>query len=223
MNASNQLTPETTGTIYGDRLPELFAVAELMMGHVEDIRRKLEAEYGMDPVEHCLYRIKQDSSMREKCRRKGLPETTESALSDVIHDAIGLRVVCPFVNDVYRIAEELAALPDCEMVSQKDYIRHCKPSGYRSLHVIFKVTYRPDGATASVDGAAASPPQVYYTEFQLRTISMDTWASLEHHLRYKKQIKNEALIGAELKRCADELESTDLSMQTIRDLILEDM
>ena len=139
--------------------------------------------------------------MREKCRRKGLPETPESALVQ-IHDAIGLRVVCAFLDDVYAIRDFLAGLPHCEIVEEKDYIRHAKPNGYRSYHMILRV-----------DGS-------YYAEIQLRTISMDTWAALEHHLKYKKQVpKHVDLIVKELKRCADELASTDVSMQTIRDMI----
>ena len=96
-------------------------------------------------------------------------------------------------------------MPDAEIVEVKDYIRHAKENGYRSLHLILKVRGR------------------FYAEIQLRTISMDTWAALEHHLKYKKTVSgNSGLIVSELKRCADELASTDLSMQTIRDMILEE-
>ena len=140
--------------------------------------------------------------MREKCRRKGLPETTESALNH-LYDALGFRIVCAFVDDVYAIRDRLTSFPDCEVVQEKDYILHAKPNGYRSYHLILRVR------------------DEYYVEIQLRTISMDTWAALEHHLKYKKQISNEHLIIQELKRCADELASTDISMQTIRDMIMK--
>jgi ppGpp synthetase/RelA/SpoT-type nucleotidyltranferase len=160
-------------------------------------------ELGMDPIEHLLGRIKSEESMREKCRRKGLPETPESAL-EKIHDAIGLRVVCAFLDDVYTIRDRLLALPRIRLVEEKDYIRHVKPNGYRSFHMIIIVDEK------------------IYAEIQLRTISMDTWAALEHHLKYKKEIgRGTALISAELKRCADELASTDSSMQTLRDMIQE--
>ena len=90
-------------------------------------------------------------------------------------------------------------------MDEKDYIKKCKPNGYRSLHMILR----------SDNG--------FYAEIQLRTISMDVWAALEHHMRYKKQVNgNLPLLTSELKRCADELASTDLSMQTIRDMILEE-
>ncbi len=89
----------------------------------------------------------------------------------------------------------------------KDYIANAKPNGYRSLHVILTMPFGV-GGIETID-----------TEIQMRTIAMDCWASLEHQLKYKKNIRNTALIVDELKRCADEMASTDLSMQTIRDLI----
>ena len=164
----------------------------------------MEATLGMDPVEHCLGRVKSEESMREKCRRNSLPETTESALGK-LYDAIGVRIVCAFVDDVYTIRDFIVNSGRYEVLKEKDYIRRCKPNGYRSYHMILRV-----------DGK-------YHAEIQLRTISMDTWAALEHHLKYKKDIGGrQALIVNELKRCADELASTDLSMQTIRDMILEE-
>ncbi|MBR2257847.1 MAG: GTP pyrophosphokinase family protein [Blautia sp.] len=188
-------------SIYGSALGKLEMTKEYLEGEIEKLRQNLKKQEGLDPVEHCLARIKSEESMREKCRRKGLPETEDSALR-VIQDAVGLRVVCPFVQDVYRIRDHLAGLPDCEIIREKDYIRHAKSNGYRSYHMILLVRGE------------------VYAEIQLRTISQDTWAALEHHMRYKKNIKgNKALIESELKRCADELASTDISMQTIRDLI----
>ncbi len=188
-------------SIYGDHLSELIRVKEDLEAKIGTLREKLAQEYGSDPVEHCNARIKSEESMREKCRRKGLPETTESALLK-IHDAVGLRVVCAFVSDVYQVRDYLVSLPECELVEEKDYIRHSKPNGYRSYHIILKVFEK------------------YYAEIQIRTISMDTWAALEHHLKYKKELGDNAdLMISELKRCADELAATDMSMQTLRDMI----
>ena len=93
------------------------------------------------------------------------------------------------------------------VVTVKDYIANSKPNGYRSLHVILALPFGVGGI------------EEIRTEIQLRTIAMDCWASLEHQLKYKKNIGNTELIVSELKRCADEMASTDLSMQTIRDLI----
>lgn len=190
-------------SIYSDYRPRLEEVRRHLVAQVQRIRERMQRERGMDPVEHCLSRIKSEESMREKCRRKGLPETTESALH-VIHDAVGVRVVCSFLSDVYLIRDHLAALPDVQVLEEKDYIRHAKPNGYRSYHMILLV------------GGSI------HAEVQLRTISQDTWAALEHQLKYKKQPgTGDSLIVAELKRCADELASTDISMQTIRDMIAE--
>ena len=192
-----------TESIYGDHLPELEAVKDRLLREIDTLRKQVKQDYGMDPVEHCLARIKSEESMREKCRRKGLPETEESAL-ELIHDAVGIRVVTSFLSDVYLVRDHLASLPGCQITEEKDYIRHAKPNGYRSYHMILLV-----------DGHV-------YAEIQIRTISQDTWASLEHHLKYKKTLNGDTdLIVQELKRCADELASTDISMQTIRDAIFQ--
>lgn len=191
-------------SIYESHLPEMQRVMEDMQRRIESLRRHMSDETGMDPVEHCLARIKSEESMREKCRRQALPETAESALEQ-IYDAIGFRIVCAFLNDVYMIRDHLAGMPDVKVIKEKDYIRRAKPNGYRSYHMIVRTE------------------RGYYVEFQIRTISMDTWAALEHHMKYKKQLGgNVELITAELKHCAEELASMDVSMQTIRDMIFEE-
>ena len=188
--------------IYGGQLPKMEEVLAKLVKRVKDLRTRMAEQTEFDPIEHILYRVKSEESMREKCRRKGLPETTESALTK-IYDALGVRIVCPFLSDVYSIRDYIAASPDFDVVEERDYILHAKPNGYRSYHMILR----------SREG--------FYAEVQLRTISMDTWAALEHHLQYKKpRVGNQRLIVQELKRCADELASTDVSMQTIRDMIL---
>ena len=188
-------------SIYGNHRDEMENVMNIILGSINELREDMIQEFGSDPVEHCLARIKDEDSMREKCRRQNLPETTESALEQ-IHDAIGIRVVCAFISDVYSVRDHLRTIDKVEVIEEKDYIKQAKPNGYRSLHMILRYDNK------------------YYVEIQLRTISMDTWAALEHHMRYKKKVsKSDALISAELKRCADELASTDMSMQTIRDLI----
>ena len=187
--------------IYGGHRPEMEAVRDYLLESIGELRRELKEKRGSDPVEHCLARIKTDASMREKCRRRGLPETTESALNE-LYDGIGIRVVCAFIKDVYAVRDYISRMPDCEIIREKDYIKHAKPNGYRSYHMIIRV-------------------RGYYAEIQLRTISMDTWAALEHHLKYKKDIGgNTELIESELKRCADELAATDMSMQTLREMIM---
>ena len=189
------------GSIYGYRLPEMQETLIQIQKRIDSLRLDLLEETGMDPVEHCLSRIKSEESMREKCRRQNLPETAESAL-EIIHDAIGFRIICSFVNDVYKIRDRIAATPGLTVYREKDYIRNAKPNGYRSYHLIMRTQ------------------NDLFVEFQLRTISMDTWAALEHHLKYNKEISgNTDLLVRELKRCAEELASTDISMQTLKDMI----
>lgn len=188
--------------IYGEHRQEMEEVLDRLVAKTKELRASMREDGDFDPVEHILARIKSDESMREKCRRKHLPETSESALTK-IYDALGLRIVCGFLSDVYAMRDHLAADPTLTVIEERDYILHAKPNGYRSYHMILRTS------------------EGYYAEIQLRTISMDTWASLEHHLQYKKaHVGNQRLIVQELKRCADELASTDVSMQTLRDMIL---
>ena len=190
-------------TIYGESYDKLKAVMDRLTESITEAAERITEKTGMEPIEHLKYRIKSDESMREKCRRKGLPETEDSALHKV-HDAIGLRVVCTFLDDVYAIRDCIKSLEGIEVFREKDYIRNVKPNGYRSYHMIVML------------GG-------FFAEIQIRTISMDTWAALEHHMRYKKNIGgNTALIFEELKRCADELAATDASMLTIRNMINEE-
>lgn len=196
---------DKTNDIYGGHLPEMQLVMEEMLTRVQSFREEMKRKYvDADPVDHVLARIKSEESMREKCRRKGLPENEDSALHK-LKDGIGIRIVCTFLKDVYTLRDYLKSFPDCEAAEEKDYIKHAKPNGYRSLHLI--LIYQGK----------------WFVEFQIRTISMDTWAALEHQLKYKKEVSKdtEALIVSELKRCADEMASTDISMQTIRDMITE--
>ena len=208
-------------SIYGDNLAQMEALRQEVAASLDEFARGADVQEGFDPIEHCLSRIKTEESMREKCRRKAFPETTYSALVR-IQDSIGFRVICAFISDVTLVRDHLANLPGFEVVDEKDYIRNAKPNGYRSYHMILRTTDGRIPVGCEPDTPDGEPARGFFVEVQLRTISMDTWAALEHHLKYKKEAPaNERLIVSELKRCADELASTDISMQAIRDLILE--
>ncbi|MBR6404548.1 MAG: GTP pyrophosphokinase family protein [Eubacterium sp.] len=198
-------------SIYGEYEPVLIRIKEEVEKRFNEYQEKVLQETGEKGFEHLSVRIKTDESMREKCRRKGVPETTESALV-TLKDAIGVRVVCSFVDDVFKAAEYIKNMEGCEVIEEKDYIRHAKPNGYRSYHIILAVHPNSKDVLGNVPGT-------YYIELQLRTIAMDTWAALEHKMKYKKDIPNQNILVSELKRVADELASCDLSMQTIRELI----
>ena len=195
-------------SIYGSYGPALDATLNDIIGRIQAYSDDMKKTPGEAAYEHLIYRIKSENSMREKCDRKGLPQTAYSAL----RDAIGIRIVCCFLDDIYRAIDFLKSLDGVRIVEEKDYIRHVKPNGYRSYHVILELEEPYEDVTGANPGH-------FYAEVQLRTIAMDSWASLEHQMKYKHDIKNPELIVRELKRCADELASCDVSMQTIRNLI----
>ena len=199
--------------IYGEYRPVLENIKDEFEKRIEESTQKEYEKSGIRIYEHLIARVKEEESMCEKCRRKNLPETPESAMKK-LHDSIGLRIVCSFIEDIYKNIKYIKAFPDCKVIHEKDYIRHAKPNGYRSYHMILEIQF----PCADVYG---NNPGTFYVEIQLRTIAMDSWAALEHKLKYKKNVANQELIIAELKRCADEMASCDVSMQTIRDLITE--
>ena len=203
--------PETS--IYGKYKDTLDSVMQEITGRITAHNERIKEESGDGIYEHLNARIKSEASMREKCDRKGLPQTPESALH-IITDSIGLRIVTRFIDDIYSIIDYLKSFPDVTVRKEKDYIRHAKPNGYRSYHMILELT-------VPYEDVLGRNPGHYFVEIQLRTIAMDMWASLEHQLKYKHSISNEKRITTELKRCADELASCDVSMQTIRNLINE--
>ena len=198
-------------SIYGSYRLALEATLNNLIDRIRAYSDDMKKKTGEAAYEHLIYRIKSESSMREKCDRKGLPQTAYSALHD-IRDAIGIRIVCCFLDDIYKAIDFIKSLDGVRLVEEKDYIRHVKPNGYRSYHVILELEEPYEDVTGANPGH-------FCAEVQLRTIAMDSWASLEHQMKYKHDIKNPELIVRELKRCADELASCDVSMQTIRNLI----
>ncbi|MCD7810562.1 MAG: hypothetical protein LUG91_01745 [Ruminococcus sp.] len=192
---------------YGVYAEPLLTVQQNMLDElIQELGRIPQEEDGATPAEHLISRIKSAESMCEKLRKRGLPETPEAALSE-LSDTIGIRIVTHFVGDVYAVLEEIKQADCWEVVNVKDYIALPKPNGYRSLHVIVQLPF----------GNSEIP--FIRGEIQLRTIAMDCWASLEHQMRYKKNIQDTALIQSELLRCAEEMASTDLTMQAIREMI----
>ncbi len=191
--------------IYGGKRDVMTAVMNRIIRYIEANGKRHEQETGNKLYEHLSCRIKSEESMREKLARKGLEVTAENALH-AVHDAIGVRVVCLFIDDVYETVRLLKDMSGCTVVQEKDYIRDAKPNGYRSYHMILETLENGEK---------------YSAEIQLRTIAMDTWAALEHELKYKKSLENTELIVQELRRCANELAACDVSMQTIRRIIKE--
>ena len=189
---------------YGKDYERLKQAESRIVQVIVDYQKSQEQDSGFQAVQYCKSRIKSPESMAAKLRIRGLPVSVESALTQV-NDAVGARAVCAFSDDIYKLSEWIQAQPDFKVIQIKDYIAYPKDNGYLSYHMILKILH------GGGEGLAV--------EVQIRTIAQDFWASLEHQLKYKKEIRNENLIRQELKRCADEIASADLSMQVIKDLI----
>ena len=174
-----------------------------------DVNRKYRIiHHSRDPIEYITSRIKSEESMKEKLKRKGLEVTLENALNK-IYDAAGIRIICAYIDDVYHVADILKQYNEIKVIKEKDYIKNPKPNGYRSYHMVLQIPLNIAGEIHQT-----------YVEIQIRTIAMDFWSSLEHQMKYKKNIKNQEMIIEELKRCADDIATTDINMQAIRNMIL---
>lgn len=126
-----------------------------------------------------------------------------------LNDVAGIRVICPFISDIYDVAEMLLKQEDVFLVKKKDYIKNPKENGYRSLHLIIETPI-----------FLSNGKEHMRVEIQIRTVAMDFWASLEHQIRYKKETEETQMISDELKECADVIARTDEKMQELKDRII---
>ena len=190
---------------------------ELMMQYrcalmeVETKLNVLNAEFTMknnrNPFESIKSRIKTPRSILEKLQRKGY-EISVKGIEENLADVAGIRVICSFPDDIYATAKMLTDQDDIRVLEVKDYIINPKPNGYRSLHLILEVPIFLSNEKKNMK-----------VEVQFRTIAMDFWASLEHKLKYKKNIENAEEISKELQRRAEASSQLDLRMQALRDRI----
>lgn len=192
---------------------ELMMECKCALMEIETKLNVLNAEfalkYNRNPFESIKSRIKSPTSIVEKLKRKGFPLTVES-MENNLFDIAGIRVICSFVDDIYAIAALLVQQDDITLLEAKDYIKSPKENGYRSLHLILEVPV-----------FLAEEKKPMKVEVQFRTIAMDFWASLEHKLKYKKDISDAKEIFEELQECADIISDMDLRMQEIRNRIEE--
>ncbi len=168
------------------------------------LNTEFEARYSRNPINSVHTRLKSTTSIMQKFEKLNLPFNLESLRKD-IHDVAGVRVICCYIDDIYEIANALIQQDDIKLIARKDYIANPKPNGYRSLHLIVETPVF--FAKHKVD---------MMVEVQIRTIAMDFWASLEHQLKYKKDIPNSKEIIEQLKNCADVSNQTDGKMLAIR-------
>lgn len=196
--------------------------SDLMMVYrcaIREVQTKLEVlndefsvRFRRNPIVSIKTRVKKPLSIARKLQKRGFPHTIES-VRDKLHDVAGVRVTCAFIDDIYQIAELLAKQDDVTVVEIKDYIENPKPNGYRSYHMIITI---PVFFSDKVDHV--------HVEVQIRTMAMDFWASLEHQIRYKKQMANQAdleMISKELYECAEIIAQTDVRMQNVKEMIGE--
>ena len=205
--------------LQAEKLREGRAFGKLMMEYrsaIMEVETRLKVlndefsiEYNRNPFESIKSRLKSPASIYEKLERKGFPISVES-IEENLTDVAGLRVICSFPDDIYRLAELFIRQDDIILLRKKDYIKKPKENGYRSLHLIL-----------SVPIFLSDRKKYVKVEVQFRTIAMDFWASLEHKLKYKKDVDEADGIVLQLKACADSIEELDYQMQEIRDRIDE--
>ena len=177
---------------------------------IKEVRTKFEVlnddlatAHNRNPIEMIKSRIKKPESIFKKLLRKKY-EVSMASILENINDVAGIRVICSFVDDIYEVAKMFISQDDVTLLSVKDYIKTPKENGYRSFHII-----------VSIPVFFANRKENIKVEVQFRTIAMDFWASLEHTMKYKKDIDDADSIMRELKECADVIASTDIRMQEI--------
>ena len=197
-------------TQFPDQRQRYAEMMQLYDAAIREVRTKLEildsefrVRYARNPIHHIDSRLKSRESMCGKLKRKGLPETIESA-EEHLTDIAGIRVICNYVDDIYLVAKLLTRQRDVEMVEEKDYIKNPKESGYRSLHLVIRIPV-----------FLSSHSEMVPVEVQIRTIAMDFWASLEHQLRYKSDHETTRDLRRRLFECAEKSAALDAEMQDI--------
>lgn len=196
-------------------LKQLMTYYNCAMLEIETKFRVLSQEFSLEqdynPIETIKSRLKSMDSIVEKLQRKNLPLELES-IENNLKDVAGIRVICPFLSDIYRMASCLMEQDDILLIEKKDYIKNPKKNGYRSLHLIVETPI-----------FLQKEKRMMKVEVQFRTIAMDFWASLEHRMHYKKNLddKMQEMLVAELRDCAEESANLDIRMETVKDYIEE--
>ena len=192
---------------------ELMAYYRCAMMEVETkfrvLNEELSLEYDRNPIETIKTRLKSIDSIVDKLLNRNLTVSVEN-IEQNLHDVAGVRIICGFPSDIYTLSEAFLRQDDITLVEKKDYLQNPKPNGYRSLHLIVEIPiFLHD---------EKKPMKV---EVQFRTISMDWWASLEHKIRYKKEVAVPEDIAEELRACAEAAAILDNRMEQIQHKISE--
>ena len=198
---------------YAAPYKELMAYYRCAMMEVETkfrvLNEELSLEYDRNPIETIKTRLKSVESIGDKLTGMNKPITVES-IEENLNDIAGVRVICGFPSDIYTLAEAFLNQDDITLIEKKDYLSNPKPNGYRSLHLIVEIPI-----------FLHDKKKMMRVEVQLRTISMDWWASLEHKIRYKKDVVVPEELDNELKECAESAAVLDARMESIQKKIPE--
>lgn len=196
---------------------QLMAYYECAIMEIETKFKVLNKQFSLqqnyNPIESIKTRLKSPESIMGKLQRKNLSMDMETVEKE-IYDIAGIRVVCPFIEDIYKVTDCFLQQDDVRLIERKDYIKEPKKNGYRSLHLIVEVPIFLE-----------NEKRLMKVEIQLRTIAMDFWASLEHRIRYKKDIDDTLAqrVASELKECAEDSAKLDLRMERVKNTILKDV
>ena len=179
---------------------------------IEILNNEFIQLYNYNPIEHITSRLKTPESIVKKLKHDGC-EVTIDNMVEHLNDIAGIRIICSFMSDIYPIADMIARQADITVLHVKDYIKYPKANGYKSYHMVVTIpVYLSEGKRDTK------------VEIQIRTIAMDFWASLEHKMRYKKNIPENHVkyLQDELYDCARQSAELDNRMQNIRNLIAEE-
>ena len=224
MNPNGELVQSAVNAPNVIEIPDSFLneaarFREMMMMYmcaIREVKTKLEVlnddlaiKNQRNPIQMIKSRVKKPASIVEKLKRRGHPVSVNSIVEH-LDDVAGVRVICSFVDDIYTIAEMLARQDDVNVLMVKDYIRSPKVNGYSSYHMLTEIPV-----------FFSDRKQKIRVEVQIRTIAMDFWASLDHQMKYKKNLDDSGEISEELKECAEVIAQTDMRMLNIRRKIEE--
>ncbi len=188
--------------LYNSALKEVGTKLEILNDEFQHVHQ-------YNPIEYIKRRIKSPESIVKKLKRYGYESTIDNMVN-YVNDMAGIRIVCSFTSDIYRLAEMIGRQNDLTVVSVKDYIKHPKESGYKSYHMLVTVPIFLSDRVVDTK-----------VEIQIRTIAMDFWASLEHKIYYKFEGNAPDYISRDLRECAEIVSMLDAKMLSLNEAILE--
>ena len=193
----------TAMLIYNSALKEMGTKIEILNDEFQHVHQ-------YNPIEYVKTRLKTPESIVKKLKRYGYDDSI-SNMMEYCNDIAGVRIVCSFTSDIYRLADMIGRQNDITVISIKDYIKNPKPSGYKSYHMIVSIPIFLSDRVVDTK-----------VEIQIRTIAMDFWASLEHKIYYKFEGNAPEYISRDLRACAEIVSDLDAKMLQLNEAILEE-